>query len=272
MKLGATQYTLAADGTGWLEAAARLGLAGAEPYIGDPGDFLMQAGDAEIAAVARHARSLSVAIPSVALGIFNTYSAIVDPDAFDEAVAIVRRGLDLTARLGAGTMLLCTFLVSHPDTPRRREQLLKVIRAVTPHAASANITIALEAPNPAAEMLKLVDVIDSPHFRIYYDLGNAIAMSHDASEEIQQLGKRIVAIHIKDSVREQLGSRHLGDGDLHLSHAMKAIDAIGFEGWLLLETPGGDEARLRDEIATVRSLMKTHQVRGVGRQTPVASV
>jgi hexulose-6-phosphate isomerase len=70
---------------------------------------------------------------------------------------------------------------------------------------------------------------------------------------IQILGQRILTLHIKEFSRkkqEAEGLRkgfgvELGEGDVGWPAVIKALDAIEFHGWSVLEVGGGDATRLK---------------------------
>jgi sugar phosphate isomerase/epimerase len=114
-------------------------------------------------------------------------------------------------------------------------------------ARDRGVALALESPLPAEELAKLVDAAGSAQVGVYYDVGNAIYLGFDPAEEIETLDRRILAVHVKDTA-QMLGDAHLGQGRLDLAASLEALKRIGYEGWLMLETPGGDEAAVREDI------------------------
>lgn len=256
MKLGISQYAASGDGKNFVEAASRLGLEGVEPYIGDANSEFLSQSQEQTLRLRTHAARLGVEIPSVCLGAFNGDASIITPSELDRAVELITRSLQFSAAAGAKLMLLCTFVASHPDTDAKREALLSAVLATEPVARKLGIRIALETPLAAEVIANLVDRAASDHVGVYYDYGNALAMGLDPSREIPALGKRIMAIHAKDSARMKLGGLHFGEGDVDLAAAVRATRAIGYDGWLVLETPGGDEALLRKDIALLRHCLQ----------------
>lgn len=247
MKMGATQYCVCGEGKHSIENAKRLGLLGVEPFFGASDNWLLNTSDQERRDFRDRATEYDVAIPSTALGAFNGDSAIVEADGYESAMALIERSLDFTRDVGASVMLLCTYIQSHPDTEQKKDNLLKVVRDAEPLARERGIRIALEAPLYATELRDLARAAESDHVGVYYDTGNAIALGFDPVEEIVVLDDLIMAVHIKDSI-DQLGGLHLGEGHVDHAAAIQAIKGIGYDGWLMLETPGGDLNALRDDI------------------------
>jgi sugar phosphate isomerase/epimerase len=254
MKLGITQFAASADGTHFVEAAARLKLAGVEPYIGSlDSEFLTYDKD-QRGALKQLAATNHVEIPSVCVGLFNGDAALITASESEKAARVTSECLRFSSDIGARIMLLCTYILSHPDTPEKEQNLLRVVRAVEPLARKLGVKIALETPLPTERLAQVVDAAASDHVGVYYDFGNAVAGRFDPAKELEILGKRIFAIHVKDSILGKLGGLHMGAGDVDFDAAMHATAKIGYDGWMLLETPGGDEAALRQDIAALRRL------------------
>jgi L-ribulose-5-phosphate 3-epimerase len=253
-KTGLTQVTAQLAGEALLDYAARLGLAGVEPMIGAPDCEYLAWTDARIAQFIAHAERLNICIPSVALGAFNEHGALCDLAFAAQAEDLILRSLKLTHALGASVMLLCTYLQAHPDTPRKKANLLAILNRVAPVAQELGVTIALESPLPAAELAPLVRTTGSDFVGVYYDTGNSIYLGFDVIAEIRALGPLIRATHVKDTVA-MLGDSHLGKGRLDLAGAVRALNETRYDGWLMLETPSGNEAALRKDIQVLKGLL-----------------
>jgi sugar phosphate isomerase/epimerase len=148
-------------------------------------------------------------------------------------------------------MLLCTFFKSHPDTPEKQASLLRVLQDVAPRARELGVTIALETPLDARQLAALVHAAGLSNVGVYYDVGNSLYLGYDVPAEIALLGPLIRAMHIKDTAT-MLGDSHLGKGRLDLKASLASLAKIGYRGWLMLETPSGDEAALREDIEILK--------------------
>jgi sugar phosphate isomerase/epimerase len=262
VKLGLSQYAASADGRGFIEAAAKFGVAGVEPVIIDEASEFLRWSEAETTRFRDAAKKLDVQVPSVALALFNGDSSLIEKSGKEKSVQIISLSLRFSSAVGAKIMLLCGFLVSNPDTEEKRENLASVVKAIEPIAQKLGVAIALELPLPAREFAALVDRINSRQVGIYYDLGNAVALGFDPAEEVRTLGSRIIALHVKDSL-DKLGALHLGKGKLNLEAAIKAIHDIKYDGWVMLETFADDENEIRNDIAKIRRLMSEPESKGL---------
>ena len=92
------------------------------------------------------------------------------------------------------------------------------------------------------EAVEFIDSINSPFVRWHFDVGNIVNLGFP-EQWIQTLGSRIVKIHVKEfsrTLRDTKGPRegfkvHLMEGDSDWPAVMRALDSIGYNGWLIAE-------------------------------------
>jgi L-ribulose-5-phosphate 3-epimerase len=127
------------------------------------------------------------------------------------------------------------------------------IRQALPVAKEVGVKIAIEnvwndfitTPEQAVTFL---DALGSPMVGWHFDVGNAIRFG-PSEKWVPVLGKRILKLHIKEFSHLKSFSVKLLEGDDHWPAIMKALDAVGYDGWGISEQPGAqakDDASLRD--------------------------
>ena len=161
---------------------------------------------------------------------------------------------------GADAVLLVPAVVK-PDTtiPQAWSRSQPHIRKLIPLAKELGVVIAIEpvwnkfllTPYDAA---KYVDEFKSPWVKVYFDVGNVV-MYGFPQEWIRALGKRIVKFHLKDFKYETRQWVPLREGSIDWKEVRKAIDEIGFGGYLTVELPEGDEAYLREVSRRVDAIL-----------------
>jgi hexulose-6-phosphate isomerase len=148
--------------------------------------------------------------------------------------------------------------VSYADAYERSQREVK--RAI-PLAEELGVKIAFEnvwngfllSPLEAA---RYVDDFASKAVGWHFDVGNSINFGWP-EQWIAILGKRIQKLHIKEYSRKKRDDEglwkgfdaKLGEGDDDWPAVMKALDAIGYDGWGIAEQPGADSAEGLKDIA-----------------------
>lgn len=212
-----------------VELAATAGLDGVELHMGRGPGTLALADRGLRAEYKARAWKAGLRIPSVVLGIQNQAQLHSEP----VAALWVLDAIEAADDLGARVILLPSFgddALAWKDRARV-ERYAAVVRAAGPRAAERGITLGMENRLAANENLELLKMIDADGAKIYYDIANLHNLGHDPAEEIRMIGReRICQVHVKDN------PHHLGSGKVDFEPVAQALDDIGYEGWLVLET------------------------------------
>ena len=84
----------------------------------------------------------------------------------------------------------------------------------------------------AEELKVLCDGVGSSHVKTYFDIGNSCNFGFDTMAEMDLLGDLIAIVHVKDFEGELLG-----EGKVDVPACMAKLDEMGYNDWLVLETP-----------------------------------
>ena len=107
--------------------------------------------------------------------------------------------------------------------------------SLCPHAAERGVTLLFRGLLPAREIRLLAERVSSPGFGCYFDLANPLRRGLDSATEIRALGD-LIRRHIKD-IRATPGDVRPGVDRVDFDECARALDEIGYDGWLTLETP-----------------------------------
>jgi hexulose-6-phosphate isomerase len=176
-----------------------------------------------------------------------------DPKVRAEGLEALKQTLRDAKRYGASSVLLVPAVVSKEisyDDAYKRSQA--EIRKAIPLAEELGVKIACEnvwnhfllSPLEAA---RYVDEFKSPAVGWHFDVGNIINYGWP-EQWIRILGPRIQKLHIKEFSRKKRDTEGLWkgfdvkllEGDDNWPAVMKAVDDIGYHGWVMTEQPGGD--------------------------------
>lgn len=187
-----------------------------------------------------------------------------NPEVRARGVEGLKTALRDAKKLGCSSVLLVPAVVnkdvSYADAYTRSQA---EIRKVVPLAEELGVTIAIEnvwnqfllSPLEAA---RYVDEFKSLRVGWHFDVGNLVNYGWP-EQWIRILGKRIAKVHVKEFSRSKRDKEGLWKGfevellagDCDWLAVMKALDDIGYQGWLIAEISGGDAQRLK----TIAELM-----------------
>lgn len=116
--------------------------------------------------------------------------------------------------------------------PELRPAVVERLKAIAPLAKKADVIIGIETSLAAADEVKLLDEVGSPHIQSYFNFANAADNGRDISEELKTLGKkRICMIHCSDTDGVLL--RY--DPKIDLKKIKQTLDKMRWSGWLVIE-------------------------------------
>jgi hexulose-6-phosphate isomerase len=199
----------------------------------------------------RLARQAGVPIHSIVYGGWGAPFSDPNPKVIEKGLAGMETALRSAKALGAEVVLLVPAVVkenvSYAQAYKRSQ---RHIRKLLPLAEELGVIIAVENVwnkfllSPL-EFARYVDEFESPWLKAYFDIGNVILFGY-SQDWIRTLGKRTVKIHLKDFKRSGYKWTNLLDGDVNWPQVRRALDEIGYDGYLTTELRGGDEAYLTD--------------------------
>jgi L-ribulose-5-phosphate 3-epimerase len=167
-----------------------------------------------------------------------------DPAVRQEGLAALKQSLREARRYGATSVLLVPLVVNEKlNREECVQRSVAEIKKALPVAEETGVKIAIEnvwknfiiKPEEAVDFL---DAIGSPLVGWHFDIGNVIASGLPMPETwIPVLGRRILKIHIKEASKAKGSKVQLFEGENDWPAIMKALDAVGYEGWAITEMP-----------------------------------
>ncbi len=194
--------------------------------------------------VKQYMAETGVAVPSMCVGaLWATSPAATDPEKLARAQYLISQGIEACAAVGAKWFLV-PITPSEDETVTHEEQVarwIREIKALAPQAEAADVTICLEnvgrgVGKSAEEIKALADGVGSSHVKTYFDIGNSCNFGFDTMAEMDLLGDMMAIIHIKDFEGDLLG-----EGKVDIPACIAKARELGYDGWLVLETPPTDD-------------------------------
>jgi hexulose-6-phosphate isomerase len=203
-------------------------------------------------------KETGVATPSICLHSYWHYSfANPDPAIRERAGRIAREAAEIAAELGARHILIPLTCPEGVEIETAQARWIEGVRGCAGAAAACGVVFDLENVgqafgNTPAQIMAMVQAIDSPAIKVYYDPGNAVASGLDPQEGIETLGSYIGQVHVKE-----IGGKLLGEGRVPWPQLIPVLKQVGYEGWLVLETHPTDDpkAAAQANLNTLRQLI-----------------
>lgn len=197
----------------------------------------------------------------------------------EERFEKMTRSLYGTAALG------CTDMVIHPVMPfgddkdpypeMFMEINLDFFGRLTDEAVKAGVIIDFEnMPMPALslatpyQILDFVKKIDSPNFRVCLDTGHCAVTKNDPADAVRALGKEYLRVlHVHDNDGRSDFHWLPGTGVINWDEFSKALQDIGFEGVVSLETNVKPDGLSPEEYCSAKKKLAETAKRISGKRT-----
>lgn len=234
-----------------LTLAKKAGFEGVELALNGTGELSMESTEKEIKEVKKVADDLGLSLYSLSCGLCWDYRLSDDDESNREkAKDMIKKQLDTAKILGADTVLVIPGVVNVEFSfPEKKvaydvvyERAIKGINELKSYAESLKVNMGLENVwnkfllSPM-EMRDFIDKIGSEYVGSYLDVGNTLYCGYP-EDWVRILGKRIKKVHFKD-YRLQAGGLHgfvdLLAGDVDYPEVVKALNEIGYDGWVSAE-------------------------------------
>jgi sugar phosphate isomerase/epimerase len=190
-----------------MEGAKAAGLDGIEVGVGGAADELDIAKQSTRDNYKRQMEKTGLKISSFMMGLLNSYPLASDP----RGPRWLEQSIDAAKDLGAHTILVAFFgkgSLGNAKKPKKADidVVVERVKAAAPRAGAAGVFLGLENTLSAQQNAEILDRINNPAVRIYYDVGNLTGQGYDVPAEIRFLKERIAIFHFKD------GGSYLGEG------------------------------------------------------------
>ena len=234
-----------------LTLAKNAGFEGVELALNGTGELSMESTESEIKEVKKIADDLGLSLYSLSCGLCWDYRLSDDDENLREkAKDMIKKQLDTAKILGADTVLVIPGVVNVEFSfPEKKvaydvvyERAVKGINELKAYAESLKVSMGLENVwnkfllSPM-EMRDFIDKIGSDYVGSYLDVGNTLYCGYP-EDWVRILGKRIKKVHFKD-YRLQAGGLHgfvdLLAGDVDYPEVVKALNEVGYDGWVSAE-------------------------------------
>lgn len=187
------------------------------------------------------AKEHDMLVPSIAMSGFYAQSFVERPD----YEALVQDCLNTMQVMGAKVAFLPLGVQCDLNAkPHLRTVLVERLRKVGTMAAQMGVVIGIETSLDARGEVKLLQEINSPGIKIYYNFQNPLENGRDLCKELRILGReRICQIHCTDTDGVTLPHNKRID----MQQVKRTLRRMGWSGWLVVE-----RSRDTEDVANVK--------------------
>jgi len=177
----------------------------------------------------------------------------------EESIADVTKQIDNARVLGLRYVM--SFGV---DQPGQVEHYFRVMAGAAAHGQSKGIQVVMKphggSSGTSDEILRCIDKVANPNFKIWYDAGNIIHYTgKDPVEELKPIVKYVTGFCAKDCAQMKGDVMiQFGAGKVDFRGVFEGLKAGGFNGPIMVEcaAPGGTAAQVTDNARANREFLE----------------
>lgn len=264
-RYGVCEWSVRARGEALCKMAAKQKLDCLQLGVGE--EIFLGKGLADGAVVEEYLRAggeYGVEIDSLCPQFVDQYSFTMAKSGEEERIAsaLCDRTIELCTVFGCGSYLLPVLGRNGIGDGASFHRAVEYIRRFADRAAEKGIMTCLELNQSTDQVHNLLDAVDNPMVKIFFDSQNLYALDGTSmARYFAELEDVIAGVHLKDGVGAMLSGSLLGEGTSGFYRTAKAILDSGYEGSLIIESVyakptvcelGTEEELLARDAATLR--------------------
>ena len=194
----------------------------------------------------------------------------IDASTREKSMDLMKKAIEVSDKLGIRVIQVTGYDVYYEErSDKTRELFIQNLKKATEWASKACITLAIENMentflNSATKYMEIAEEVDSPWLKLYPDLGNLTAWTHDEVYSELEKGiksQQIIAVHLKEAkkVTDTFGGifRELefGTGDVNFVKTFETLKKAEFKGPFLVEMWNESSLTPLEDIKKVREWM-----------------
>ena len=201
----------------------------------------------------------------------------IDSSTREKSMDLMKKAVEVSDKLGIRVIQVTGYDVYYEErSDKTRELFIQNLKKATEWASKACITLAIENMentflNSATKYMEIAEEVDSPWLKLYPDLGNLTAWTHDEVYSELEKGiksQQIIAVHLKEAkkVTDTFGGifRELefGTGDVNFVKTFETLKKAEFKGPFLVEMWNESSLTPLEDIKKVREWMMLRMKEG----------
>ena len=194
----------------------------------------------------------------------------IDASTREKSMDLMKKAIEISDKLGIRVIQVTGYDVYYEErSDKTRELFIENLKKASDWASKACITLAIENMentflNSVTKYMEIAKEVDSPWLKLYPDLGNLTAWTHDKVYSELEKGiksQQIIAVHLKEAkkVTDTFGGifRELefGTGDVNFVKTFETLKKAEYKGPFLVEMWNESSETPLEDIRKVREWM-----------------
>lgn len=261
MKIGICAWVLPGDELDSFSMASKLGLDGIVIDFGKMREDNPLLNEECRQTYLDEAKKYSLQIPTLAVNALCDTS-MTNRATIEDAKEILAEAVTVAASMGIPKLQLPSFYKSLIRSDEDLDLTIEVIKYACQLAATKGLVIGTENVMTIDQHRKFYEEVNADNLTTLYDTQNPWRMlNQDGVKIAEYLAPFVGELHAKDSDPSQSGFVALGCGDVRFNESMMIFAAMGFDGWIHLESSydHGEalEEQVKQDVVSIKNLFKS---------------
>ncbi|MEO0561288.1 MAG: L-ribulose-5-phosphate 3-epimerase [Chloroflexota bacterium] len=166
----------------------------------------------------------------------------VDKSVREAGLTLFRKAIEFCADVGIRTIQVAGYWDYYGEIDRETERrYIDGLAQGTEWASRSGVMLGVETMegehvvDSITRAMYIVNLLDSPWFQVYPDLGNIAAHGFDLDIELERGRGHIVGVHVKDSRPGEPRRVKFGEGVVPFENAFRKLAYMGYTGPIMIE-------------------------------------
>lgn len=166
------------------------------------------------------------------------YQGMSVASAYDEMVNTFDALMAVALDMNIGLLQIPSFGKGMITNKEEFENTAKCLEYLCRISEGSGVTIGWESSTNGADSLRMLEKINQPHLKLYFDTANPLWLCGglDGPATLEVIKEHVVEIHMKEVAYDETSKRFdfvaLGEGQVKLMDSIDIIKSMNYSGWV----------------------------------------
>lgn len=237
-KIGICHWSLPMEGPYGCKLAAEIGLDGIQLDIGHSSRGFLLSNDFVQDAYLVLAEKYGISFPSITIRELDEV-AMTKPEGTEDRELMNKaliKTIDAAEAMNIPIVMIPSFVESEITNEDEFQEAVSYLQFGCDYADGKGITIATENTLSVSEIKRLIEEVNRPNIKLYFDSQNHyLHKDYNIAEILDDLIEYVCQVHVKDGKNKDLSGALLGEGDTGFYDTVEVLKKHDYSGWIVFE-------------------------------------
>jgi len=165
-----------------------------------------------------------------------------DKETRTAGIEIIKKAIDLSYDLDIPVIQLAGYYSFFTDSRdgKERNRFIESLQEITRYSGWKGVMLGLENMDgqdilSIDDSMKIIEDVKSPWLQLYPDIGNLVANGFSLEDELKDISKNVLSIHLKDTRKDEFRRVPFGQGEVNFKLAGELLRKDMYQGNYTIE-------------------------------------